>query len=82
MVLFYRMPQGVYVQAVTPGSSAETAGIEVGDIITAADGQAITSTTELDNIKDQHSPGYEIVLTIYRSGRTTDVTVVLSEYTA
>ena len=82
MVLFYRMPQGVYVQAVTPGSSAETAGIEVGDIITAADGQAITSTTELDNIKDQHSPGDEIVLTIYRSGRTTDVTVVLSEYTA
>ena len=82
MVLFYRMPQGVYVQTVTPNSSAETAGIQVGDIIVAADGQEITSITELNNIKDQHAPGDEIVLTVYRSGRTTDITVVLSEYTA
>ena len=82
MVLFYRMPQGVYVQTVTPDSSAETAGIQVGDIIVAADGQEIASVDELNNIKDQHSPGDEIVLTIYRGGQTTDVTVVLSEYTA
>ena len=50
-----------------------------GDIITAADGQAIASADELIAFLTQKKPGDKVTLTVERDGKTQDVTVTLAE---
>src|SRR5215831_13906644 len=44
------VPQGLYVQIVTPGGPAAQAGLREGDVITKVDGQPATSTVQLQEI--------------------------------
>ena len=76
---YYQLPQGIYVRFVDPDSGAALAGIEAGDIIVGANGEDITTTDELNNIKDTLEVGDTMTITIYRNGKTFDVKVVLSE---
>ncbi|MCC8135621.1 MAG: trypsin-like peptidase domain-containing protein, partial [Ruminococcus sp.] len=76
---YYNIPMGVYVASVTEGSTAEFAGIEVGDVIIAIEGQAVTTSEELNEIKNEYSAGDEITLTITRDGEDIDITLVLQE---
>lgn len=43
----YNMPQGAFVYEVSEGSAAEAAGIKKGDVITAFDGETVTSSSDL-----------------------------------
>lgn len=61
---YYGLPSGAYVVSVEPGSAAEKAGLEVGDIITALGDTPISSSDELTSAKKA-----------YRAGDTTTVTV-------
>ncbi len=74
---YYRLPEGVYVTAVSDGSDAQASGIREGDIVTAINGQRITTVDELNTVKNQYSAGDEVTLTIYRSGAYYDVAVTL-----
>ncbi len=76
---YYQLPQGIYVRFVDPDSGASLAGIEAGDIITAANGKEITTTKELNEIKDALQVGDTITLSVYRNGKTESLKVVLSE---
>lgn len=78
---YYDLPQGVIVYSVTPGSGAEKAGVQEGDIIVKADGEIVRNMTELNLKKDAHKAGDTMVLSIYRNGKTFDVNVVLMENT-
>lgn len=60
----YNMPQGVYVANTVPSSGAEQAGIISGNIITAVDGEAVTSMVELKSKIGSHKVGDEITLTV------------------
>ncbi|MBP1550265.1 MAG: trypsin-like peptidase domain-containing protein, partial [Oscillospiraceae bacterium] len=42
----YDLPEGVYVRYIEKNSAAEASGIEVGDIIVAADGKTVTTMRE------------------------------------
>ncbi len=75
----YRIPVGVYVTSVTEGSAAEKAGLQTGDVITAVDGEDITSITELNALKNQHSAGDTIEVTFTRSGESQTVDLTLDE---
>ncbi len=90
--LYLRLPQGVLVHSVTPGSGAEAAGILPEDVIIGIQGETITNMNELNNIKNQYSVGDTVTLTIYRiaprsdsggrsKGESFDVDVVLGEST-
>ena len=57
---------GIGVISVEAGSPAEEAGLVAGDIITAIDGQSITTQEELNSLLEQYSPGDTITLTVYR----------------
>lgn len=81
MSLYYRMPQGVYVFTVTPDSGADKAGIVAGDIIIAIEGEEVTTSDELNEIKNRYAVGDTVTLTVYRGGENFDVKVVLSEST-
>lgn len=75
----YDMPVGVYVISVTEDSAADKAGLQKGDIITAIDGDEVTTTEELNAKKNKHSAGDEVELTISRDGKEEKVTVTLDE---
>ena len=62
----YGYQPGIGVVSVEAGSPAEEAGLVAGDIITAIDGQGITTQEELNTLLEQYSPGDTITLTVYR----------------
>ena len=74
---YYRLPDGVYVTSVNDGSDAKAKGIREGDIVTAINGESISSIDDLNTIKNQYAAGDEVTLTIYRSGAYYEVTVTL-----
>lgn len=67
---------GVRVQSVTPGGSAEDAGIEVGDLITEVDGQA-TAPIGVEGTRAlvRGEEGTELTLTIERGEKTIALTL-------
>ena len=79
MANYYKMPIGVYILEVSPGSGAAAAGLMIGDIVVAADGKTVTTTDELNDIKDTHKAGEIIKLEIVRSGQSITVNVKLGE---
>ena len=74
---YYRLPDGVYVTSVNEGSDAKAKGIREGDIVTAINGERISSIDELNTVKNQYAAGDEVTLTVYRSGAYYEVTVTL-----
>ncbi len=70
---------GIYVKTLETFSAAEKAGIKVGDVIIAADGQTVETVDELNEIKNTKEIGDTITLTVWRNGETFDVDVTLQE---
>ena len=62
----YGLAEGVYVADVTSGGGAEAAGIQSGDIIIGADGQDLTTMTELQAVLAEHSAGDTIEIVVLR----------------
>ena len=73
---------GLFVASVQKGSGAEAAGIQVKDQIIAVDGTAVSSTDEINEIRDKKKPGDTMVFKISRSGQTMELTVTLTEDTS
>ncbi len=76
---YYNIPMGVYVAMVEEGSTAEFAGIEVGDVIIAIDNEPVTTTDELNEIKNRHKSGDTVTLTITRNNKDIDIELILQE---
>jgi serine protease Do len=68
---------GALVEAVQPGSPAETAGIQAGDVITAANGKSIADGAALQQLIRSQKPGAKITLSITRNGSSTTATATL-----
>lgn len=72
---------GALVQRVTKNSPAHKAGIQVGDVITAVNGQKVENASKLPLIVSSHKPGSEIRLDIIRDGKSTSATAKLIKLT-
>ncbi|MFV0286356.1 MAG: S1C family serine protease, partial [Demequina sp.] len=71
---------GATVQGVYEDTPAAEAGLAAGDIITAVDGTAVASSSELSAAIAEHEPGDEITLTWTDStGAEQQATVTLTE---
>jgi hypothetical protein len=70
--------QGVRVVRVVPGSPAEDAGIETGDIITKVDDTDIGNASELVKTIGSHDPGDTVTITYERDGESTTADVTLA----
>ncbi len=68
---------GVGVGTVESGSGADKAGLQAGDVITAVNGTAVSSSLRLRAIIAAHSPGSTLTLTVKRSGATKTFKVTL-----
>lgn len=68
---------GVVVDAITPGSSAEAAGLLVGDRVIKIDGAPVTSLIELAGLVQGRFPGDEVELELIRDGSALTITATL-----
>jgi putative serine protease PepD len=68
---------GAQVTSVVSGSPADKAGVKAGDVITAIDGDTVTSADDLTAIVGTHKPGDSITVTVKRGGSTQKLTVTL-----
>jgi S1-C subfamily serine protease len=66
---------GVAIVAVDRGSPAEAAGVRVGDVVTAVNGQPIESLAPFVNLLGVSPAGRDVQLTVFRDGRQRAVTV-------
>ena len=73
------LTEGIYVKTLENFSAAEKAGIRVGDVIVKADGKETKTMDELNEIKNSKEIGDKITLTVWRDGKTQDITVTLQE---
>jgi S1-C subfamily serine protease len=86
--------QGVLIEQVLNGGPADDAGIKGatgqatiggqtipigGDIITKVDGKQITGMDDVISAVNEHKPGDDLTLTIWRDGQQRDVTVKLGD---
>jgi S1-C subfamily serine protease len=71
--------RALLVVAVTEGSPAAEAGVLVGDILVALDGQAIALPDDLLDLLAKHRVGQTVVLRVSRGGVATDVPVTIGE---
>ncbi len=75
----YGLPGGAAVRSVTEDGPAAKAGLQVNDIITAVDGEAISGSKQLQRIVGAHNKGDQLVFSVYRQGQTLDITVTIGE---
>ena len=77
---YYGIPAGAYVEAVLEDCAAAKAGLQEGDVITAIDGVAVTSSSELSNAISKHKAGDTVTLKVYRSGGEVELKVTFDEW--
>lgn len=73
----FQVPVGALVESVVKDKPADLAGVLAGDIITEANGTAITTHQELVNIVLSCMIGDELKLKIYRDGEYLDITITI-----
>lgn len=67
--------EGVLVSSVTAGTAASKAGIKVNDIVTAVDGQSITTSDQLISIIRSHNVGDKMTLSIMRGNSASPIKI-------
>ena len=72
--------RGALIARVEPGTPADKAGIESGDVITKVEGKTIRSRQELTNSIGLLAPNTKVDLELYRNGRKINAEVKLSEF--
>jgi S1-C subfamily serine protease len=68
---------GAYVGHVRPGSPADRAGLQFGDVITALGGQPVRDAADLHRLIPQTPKGRDVSLTYVRDGQQRDTLVRL-----
>ncbi|MEX0587477.1 MAG: trypsin-like peptidase domain-containing protein [Patescibacteria group bacterium] len=76
---FYEIPVGAYVTEVSKNSGAAKAGVKVGDIITAINGEAVSPSNGLAKLIIKYQIGDKVTLTIDREGKAVTLKATLSE---
>ena len=72
------LPEGLYVQAVTPGGPAARAGLRPDDVITSINGEPATSNIQLQELTLTKKPGDTVTIGYSRAGQSATATVTLS----
>ncbi len=70
---------GALIQTVAARGPADRAGIRMGDVIVAVDGERVGQANDLQHIVALKEPGDRVRITLYRDGEPMDVTVRLEE---
>ena len=74
--------RGALVASVEPGSAADKAGLQAGDVVLEVDGRRIADSAELPRIIGEKRPGTQVKMEIWRDGRSRTVSATLDELSA
>src|SRR5271170_471079 len=72
-------PYGIVVEAVEPGSPAEKAGLQAGDVISSVNGQPVHTGADLVNPIAQTTIGQTVQITYVHNKQSKDVTVTVAD---
>ncbi len=75
---YQQWPQGLYITEVTPGSPAEKADLQIGDILSKVNDVSVSSEESLDLLLKDCTPGQPLTLTVYRESRELTLTLTVS----
>lgn len=70
---------GLFIGSIQEGSGAAEAGLQVGDMILEVDGQKVSSSSEVNEIRDEKKPGEYLTFKILRDSETMEISVKLTE---
>ncbi|HEU4665275.1 MAG TPA: DegQ family serine endoprotease [Dokdonella sp.] len=73
---------GALVNKVTPGSAADKAGVQVGDVILQFAGHEIAMSADLPPLVGSSKPGSKADLSVWREGKTLTIPVTVGELPA
>jgi serine protease Do len=73
---------GALIIEVTPGTAAEVAGVEVGDLVVSLDGVVVQGIVDLAAQVRTHRPGTDVELVLIRDGEELAFVVTLGEVPA
>ena len=76
---YYRLPAGMFITEVTPGSNADLQGLESGDILISLDGKTVTTAEELTTALYSYEVGDTIEAVIYRNKKQHTITLTVEE---
>lgn len=76
---YWNTPVGIFVMSLQEDGAAERAGIMVGDIIIDIEGEAVSTSQELNEIKNKYKAGDTVTLTVSRNGKDIKIKVTLQE---
>ena len=79
MAEYYRLTEGIYIVEIEKDSAAAEAGLEVKDIIIAANGEETLTIEALNTVKNKLKPGDTLTLTVIRDGRERTFELILKE---
>jgi len=69
---------GVKITGTTPGSAAEAAGLQAGDVLLSLDGKDIAGLREYAQLLAAREPGEKVVLKIRRGAETLSIPATLT----
>ena len=72
-------PYGLFISSVQEGSGAAEAGLAQRDMIIEVDGKKVSSSSEINEIRDTKKPGDSLKFKVLRDGETLEISVVLHE---
>lgn len=72
-------PNGALVANVEPGSPAEKAGLQPGDVVLGVNGQKVDSSADLPRIIGDQKPGSVVRLSVWRDRKARELNVTLGE---
>jgi serine protease Do len=70
-------PNGVFVDGVVKGGAGDQAGLKDGDVILSIDGKDTRAANELQTYIATKHPGDQVVVRVFRDGKTIEKTVIL-----
>lgn len=73
---------GIMIMGVEPGSPADTAGIVMGDVLVAIDGNSVGDTDELQQFLTSEHIGKTLKATLVRAGALKEVAITVGERAA
>lgn len=72
-------PRGALVSSVEPGSAAEKAGLQPGDVVLGVDGVRVADSADLPRLIGEKRPGTSVRMEVWREGRSRILTATLDE---
>ena len=80
--LSFASSEGALITAISPGSAAELAGLQIGDVVVEVNGEPISGPSELRNYIGMRRPDEMIEINVLRDGELLTFEAILGELSA